>query len=174
MTITPEKKEPGKVESVPLSPTATRPEGRRGLFAPYKEDQGRHTRMAAFWGVIFFVGFGCSFLHDMLVRWPSLREPIGGIRIPVVGIDLTPAFLITAFLFCAGFLIVQRWQQTPKVADLLIDTEAELKKVSWPKGQDVWNASLVVLSSVIILGVMLALADIFISRVMRALILGSP
>jgi preprotein translocase SecE subunit len=178
MTITPEKKEPGSVESMPLSPPV--PSTPRGLLATYKEDQGRHARMAAFWTVVFFLGFGCRFLHDILVRWPALRAPLlqesgrGGLRIPVVGADVTPAFLVSMLIFLAGLLLVHRWQQTPKVADLLIDTEAELKKVAWPKGQEVWNASLVVMLSVVILGALLALGDLFLARIMRALILGNP
>ena len=82
MTITPEQKEPEKKESTPPSTIPAEPTV--GLFTPYKEDQGRHVRMAAFWTVIFFVGFGCRFLHDILIQWPSLREPLGGWRIPVV------------------------------------------------------------------------------------------
>jgi preprotein translocase SecE subunit len=173
MTITPEKKEPGKMESAPL-PLSPQVEAPRGFFVPYKEDQGRHVRMAAFWSVVFFLGFGCRFLHDMMVQWPSLRAPLGGVRIPVVGVNLSPAFLVSALIFCAGLglVLVHRWQQRPKVADLLIDTEAELKKVSWPKGQEVWNASMVVILSVVILGGFLALADIFLFRLMRYVILG--
>jgi preprotein translocase SecE subunit len=76
-------------------------------------------------------------------------------------------------LFCAGVVLVRRWQRKPKIADLLIDTEAELKKVTWPKPQEVWNASIVVLVSVVLIGVLLAVADVFLFRVMRAVILGS-
>ena len=172
MTITPEKKEPGKVESAPPPAPLLEAPPSRGLFASYKEDQGRHVRMAAFWSVVFFAGFGCRFLHGLMIRSPSLREPIQGIRIPVVGVDLSPAFLVSALVFCVCVLLVYRWQQRPKIADLLIDTEAELKRVSWPKGSEVWNASIVVVLSVVIIGAMLAVADIFLFRVMRALILG--
>jgi len=166
------------MESAPLSPPS--PEAApRGLFVSYREDQGRHARMAAFWAVIFFLGFGCRFLHDILIQWPSLRRALGssptstGIRIPVVGVDLTPAFLVSMLIFCAGVLVVHRWQQRPKVADLLIDTEAELLKVSWPKGSEVWNASIVVIVSVVLLGGFLAVADIFLFRLMQYVILGS-
>ena len=145
---------------------------RRGWFAPYREDQGRHVRMGAFWTVVFFLVFGCHFMHGVLVQWDALSKPLGGIRIPVVAVDLTPAFILSFAVFSAGFLLVYRWQQRPKVADLLIDTEAELKKVTWPKGQEVWNASMVVIISVLLLGGFLALADIFLYRLMRYLILG--
>jgi preprotein translocase SecE subunit len=172
MTITPEKKEPGKVESAPLPTPLLEGQAPRGLFASYKEDQGRHVRMAAFWSVVFFLAYGCRFMHGLMVQSPSLRRPVRGIRIPVVGVDLSPAFLVSMLVFCAGLFLVHRWQQRPKVAELLIDTEAELKRVSWPKGEEVWNASIVVILSVIILGVLLAVADIFLFRMMRALILG--
>jgi preprotein translocase SecE subunit len=148
------------------------PEAPRGLFRPYREDQGRHARMAAFWSIVFFVGFGCKFLHDVLIQWAGMRQPLGGARIPIVGVDLTPAFLVTAAIFLAGLILVQRWLQRPKIADLLIDTEAELKKVTWPKGSEVWNASIVVIISAVLLGVFLAVADVFLFRLMRDLILG--
>jgi preprotein translocase SecE subunit len=139
---------------------------------PYREDQGRHVRMAAFWLAVFFVLFGCRFLHGILVGWESMRTALGGVRIPVVGIDLTPAFLLTGGLFAIGTFFVSRWQQRPKVADLLIDTEAELRKVNWPKGTEVWNASVVVIVFVVLLGGFLALTDAVLFRLMRYLILG--
>jgi preprotein translocase SecE subunit len=175
MTITPEQKEPekkGPERKDSLPPAPPPPEAPRGLFATYRADQGRHVRMAAFWSVVFFLVFGCRFLHDVLIQWASLREPLGGIRIPVVAVNLSPAFLVSFLVFLAGLVVIQRWQQRPKVADLLIDTEAELKKVTWPSGTDVWNASMVVIASVVLLGAFLALADIFLFRLMRYLILG--
>jgi preprotein translocase SecE subunit len=155
----------------PNAPPALPPEA-RGLFAPYKEDQGRHVRMAAFWTVVFFVGFGCRFLHDFMIQWRSLSEPLGGVRIPVVGVDLSPAFLVAFLFFVAGVVLVKRWQQQPKVADMLIDTEAELKKVTWPKGEEVWNASLVVILCVVLLAGFLMLADWVVFRIMFRLVFG--
>src|SRR5262245_52390822 len=127
-------------KETPVPATPPTPE-RRGLFTPYKEDQGRYVRMAAFWSVAFFLVFGCTFLHDLLIQSAFLREPLGGSRIPVVAVNLSPAFLISFALFCAGMALIYRWQHNPKMADLLIETEAELKKVTWPKGQEVWNAA---------------------------------
>src|SRR5262245_27473169 len=159
-------------ESPPQTPVNPPPPERRGWFTPYLEDQGRHVRMGAFWSVVFFLVFGCRFMHEVLTQWASLREPLGGIRIPVVAVDLSPAFIVSFVVFCIGLLIVYRWQQQPKVADLLIETEAELKKVTWAKGQEVWNAAMVVIASVLLLGAFLALVDIFLFRLMRYLILG--
>ena len=158
------------MESAALSPPASEA-GPTGLFAPYREDQGRHARMAAFWTLVFFLGFGCRFLHDILIRWDSLREPLGGIRVPVVSVNLSPAFLVSGLLFLGGLVLIQHWQKRPKMADLLIDTEAELRKVHWPSGEEVWNASIVVIVSVVLLGLLLAFADVLLFRLMRALIL---
>ena len=112
----------------------------------YREDQGRLARMAAFWSVVLLLMFGCTFLNDQLIQFDSLSERIGGYRIPIVSVDLNGAFLISLGLFAVGLFVINRWQHKPKVADLLIDTEAELKKVTWPTMTEVINSSLVVIT----------------------------
>jgi len=160
------------MEGATISPTTAEPSGPRGFLASYKEDQGRHVRMVAFWSIVFFLGFGCRFLHDVMIQWEDLRAPLGGVRIPVVGVNLSPAFLVSGLVFCAGLLVVHRWQQRPKMAELLIETEAELKRVSWPKAGEVWNASIVVMVSVVLLGGILAVADMFLYRLLVKYMLG--
>ena len=138
----------------------------------YKEDQGRLARMAAFWSLTLLLVFGCTFLHDQLIQFDSLRAAIGGYRIPVVAVDLSGAFLISLSVFLVGVVIVNRWHQRPKVADLLIDTESELRKVTWPTLEEVTNSSLVVIVSVVIIGAYLAFVDLFLARIMRVIIFG--
>ena len=138
----------------------------------YKEDQGRLARMAAFWSVTLLVLFGCTFIHDILIQWDSMAAQIAGIRLPVVGVDLTWAFLISVSLFTVGVVMTHRWQRRPKVADLLIDTEAELKKVNWPTMQEVMNSSMVVIVCVLLIGAFLAFADLFLARIMKVIIFG--
>jgi preprotein translocase SecE subunit len=70
-------------------------------------------------------------------------------------------------------LVVRRYLQRPKTADLLIETEAEMKKVTWPTLQEVVNAAIVVVVCVVFIGAFLALADWLLGRVMRYFILGS-
>lgn len=138
----------------------------------YKEDQGRHARMAAFWTLTLLVLFGCHFLFEQLVQFDAMQEPVGGVRIPVVGVDLSPAFLVAAMLFGTGAYFVHRWQAKPKVADLLIDTEDELKKVTWPTLEEVVNSSIVVVMFVVFIGAYLALADYLLNRVIQTLLRG--
>jgi preprotein translocase SecE subunit len=161
---------PRPPETTPPPPPA--PGERAGWFTPYKEDQGRHVRMAAFWSLIFFLIFGCRYLHDLLIRFESLGVALGGIKIPVLGVRLTGAFLISFWVFALGALLIYRWQQRPRTAELLIETENELRKVTWPSGREVLNASMVVIVSVLLIGLFLAFSDLFLARVMRYLLLG--
>ena len=156
------------------SPQATAPKSGKGTrrSKAYKADQGRLARMAAFWSLALLYLFGCTFLHDQLVLSDSLSRTLGGVVIPVVGVSLTGAFLISTSTFVVGFVWLMRWQQKPKVADMLIETEAELRKVTWPSGQEVINSSLVVMVTVVLLGLFLAGSDYVLARIMKYLILG--
>jgi len=132
----------------------------------YKKDQGRLTRMAAFWSLAILIFYGCwSLREELSTRFPGaegkpvLGQPILGIRIPVVGMDVTPALLIATLVFAAAIVALHRWQQTPKVADLLIETESEMRKVTWPTFSEAVNSSLVVIVCVAFLMAFLAGAD---------------
>jgi preprotein translocase SecE subunit len=126
----------------------------------YKKDQGRLTRMAAFWSLAILIFYGCVSLHEELKsRFTALGKPILGIRIPVLGMDVTPALLISAVVLAAALFFLNRWQQTPKVADLLIETEVEMRKVTWPTFAEALNSSVVVIVCVVFLMAFLAGAD---------------
>ncbi len=139
----------------------------------YRKDQGRLARMAAFWSLAILLFYGCNSLQTELEsRFDALAEPLGGIVIPVLGLALTPAFLVALVLFAGGTFLLMRWQHKPETADLLIDTEAELRKVTWPTGQEVVSSSLIVIFFVTFLMAFLAGADWFLARVARRLLIG--
>lgn len=160
-----------KVETTPKASTPAPEEG-AGQPRVYRPDQGRLARMAAFWLLELMLLFGCNFLHGMLIQIGSMADAVKEIRIPVVGVDLSPAFLVSAALFAVGTVVILRWQQKPKVADLLIETEGELRRVTWPTGQEVVNTSIVVVVFVIVLGFFLAGCDWALARIMKYLVLG--
>jgi preprotein translocase SecE subunit len=139
----------------------------------YKPDQGRMARMAVFWALAALGLFGCTSLHTLLSSsFDSLATPLGGIRIPIVGIDLSGSFLITAGLLGAIVYALHRWLQRPKSADLLIDTEAELKKVTWPSLEEVINSSVVVIVFVLVLMGYLAGTDYLLGNIFTRILLG--
>ncbi|MCZ6596347.1 MAG: preprotein translocase subunit SecE, partial [Planctomycetota bacterium] len=99
-------------------------------------------------------------------------DPIGDVVIPIVSIPLNGAFLVSLAIFAGGMIWLFRWLQSPKMADLLIDTESELRKVTWPTTQEVINSSMVVVACVVILMAFLAGTDLVLGQFVKRLILG--
>ncbi len=120
----------------------------------YKKDQGRYARMSAFWALFALVGYGCfSGLVFQIRRWggDSVTESYVD-NLPLLG-NLDLAMILTlGFLAVCGFILYTLLNK-PKAADLLIETEAELKKVTWPSAGDTWKGTIAVIITV---GVMLA------------------
>ncbi|MCP3919153.1 MAG: preprotein translocase subunit SecE [bacterium] len=139
----------------------------------YKKDQGRMARMAAFWTLAILIFYGCASLrNELVVRFSSLGVPIGGVRIPVLGLDLTPALLIAGLILGASLWLLYRWQNKPKNADLLIDTESELRKVTWPTLEEAINGSIVVIFCVLFLMGFLAGTDYVLGELAKIVLLG--
>jgi preprotein translocase SecE subunit len=140
----------------------------------YKPEQGRMARMATFWVLAFLILFGCTTLHTVLIgNIDKLAEPLfGGARIPVITVEVTGAFLLTTVLCLGGITLLYFYMQRPKVADLLIGTESELRKVTWPTMDEVINSSVVVVICVLLLMGFLAGADWSLGRIMAFLLLG--
>lgn len=142
-------------------------------MAGYKKDQGRMARMAAFWSLAALIFYGCTSLRAELAgRFPqSLGKPLIASfpELPVLGVQLSAAFLIVAALFTAAIWLLYRWVEKPKNADLLIETEAELRKVTWPTAKEVIGSSTVVILSVLFLMAFLAGADLLLARIARVI-----
>src|SRR5262245_59596887 len=119
----------------------------------YKKDQGRLARMAAFWSTTALAFYGCWSLKDTLgAAWGgTLSAPLIASmkKVPILGLPFNAATLIAAAVFVAATIALYRWQHTPKVADLLIETEAELRKVTWPTLPEAFQSSLVVIVCVL-------------------------
>jgi preprotein translocase SecE subunit len=132
----------------------------------YKRDQGRVVRMAAFWSLAALLFFGAhSGYFALLTIFPAqLGRDFLGVKIPVLGLVVTPALLIATLLFCVGLWLLYRWLDKPKYADALIETEAELRKVTWPTMGETINSSVVVILTVGVLMVFLAGSDWVLGR----------
>ena len=140
----------------------------------YKKDQGRMARMTAFWLLAVLIFYGCAALQELLITQFSagLADPIGGFRVPILGMDLSPALLISALVLGASLFLLYRWEETPKNADLLIETEAELRKVAWPTLDEAINGSWTVVLTVSFLMGFLFVADMVLIRLARLILVG--
>ncbi len=139
----------------------------------YKPQQGRIARTAAFWSAVMLGLYACYTLNvELSGRFESLGEPLGGMVIPIVSVKLSIAFLISVALFVAWFVGLSIWLNRPKSADLLIETESELRKVTWPTMEEATNSSLVVIFTVVFLMVYMGLCDRALSALVGRYILG--
>jgi preprotein translocase SecE subunit len=141
----------------------------------YKPDQGRYARLAAFWSLAILLIYGCvSFHGEVLSRFESLTQPFAESvkKVPILGFKLNGALLIALVVLGLGLWLLYRWQQTPKVADLLIETESELRKVTWPTMPEAVNSSVIVIFCVLFLMAFLAGADWLLGRIALRLLSG--
>lgn len=140
----------------------------------YKKDQGRMARMAAFWTLIVLLFYGCNSLQqELVIRFPGSLgrafgaiegQPRSGFHLPIIGVGMSPAFLVALLVFAGGFVLIYRWLERPKYAELLIETETELRKVTWPTLPEAIDGSVVVIATVLFLMVFLAGMDWVLGR----------
>ena len=157
---------------------------RRPFFSAYKPGQARTSRSVIFWIGLGLIAWGCRALMLALpaffsVLGRSLNEfdAFGG-ALPRDGwsVDLvfftakvSPAFLISIVLLLVACLWWWRFVNTPKWADLFIEMEHELRKVSWPTFGDAWQSTLVVTLFTIALVAIMFVADMMIRSILEML-----
>jgi len=127
--------------------------------------------MGAFWALFFLFAWGCL-RADGLVRymrgWLKDTDPWVD-PFPLLGkLDLSMA--ITLGIVALIGLTIYALLNRPKVATMLIDTESELRKVTWPTFADTWKGTLAVVATVCFMLVYLSGADILIGALMKTLL----
>ncbi len=143
------------------------PEG--GAGTAYKPNQGVGTRRIAFWAGVFFSVWAAFDLWKGLQGFDTLARPLftAVTHVPLLKVRLGGALLIAAAVAAGGVWLTHRLLARPRLADLLIDTESELKKVSWPAWDEAWVATKVVSLTVLLFTLVLLLWDYGITLVLR-------
>lgn len=117
----------------------------------YKKGQGKVARACAYALVGVLVAFGAWRFHA------AFNVPGEGVlieKLPIIG-SLTILKIGALFVFLVGLLLTHLVLNRAKVADLLIDTEQEMRKVSWPSWPEVKSATLVVVVVTFVMGMAL-------------------
>jgi len=139
-------------------------------FFSYKPDQGRFTRGVAFWLLTALSYFGCKTLYFFL-HWDWAKQNLLGQNIPILNIPLSPGLIVSVGVFIAGEILISRLiVNRPKMCDLLIETETEMKKVTWPSWNDALNSSIVVLFTVIFFMILLGFSDFLLTKIFSGFI----
>ncbi len=130
-----------------------------------KPGQGRYARGAAYFLGMLLVVFGGISLYATInvpfdaratptSTWEKIEHALYVPNVPLLGhISAYRVIAFIAVLF--GALALHLLLNRPTVVDTLIDTEQELKKVSWPSKREVWNATLVVVLVTFTMAIML-------------------
>lgn len=125
------------------------------LTQMYKPGQGKYTRLGSGLSVVAIVAVGCYLLFKMLVAsdvslWIS---------------TMVPTVIVVA---CGVFLY---WLlNKPSVADFLIASEGELKKVNWSSRKEVAVSTLIVIIVVLVMAALLGMTDFVFQLVFERLI----
>ncbi len=146
------------------------------MFTIYKKGLGVAARVSVGVVLLLIALFAAYSLHGALINLPGL-----GFTIPLVGIPLSWGLIwsFVFFLFClfiiailVGFVEtgVGKIDNTGRgVVVFLIETQGELKKVSWPLKNELIGSTIVVLICGFVLGVYVFGVDRLVTEVMRLL-----
>jgi preprotein translocase SecE subunit len=130
----------------------------------YKPGEGGIARATAFWSLAGFAFFAGQRFHLWSQRFEFFEKDLLGAEIPVLSLLVTPSLIGGVVIFSLAVWGALRLLNTPKVADLLIDTELEMKKVTWPSFDEARKASFIVIACVVVLTGFLLLADFGLER----------
>lgn len=140
----------------------------------YRKDQGRYARMFAFWALVLLCAYGCFHgggLASLLDQWMGAANATLIDPFPILK-TLKVSTLITLGILVVIALVIHRLLNAPRVADTLIDTEAELHKVTWPTWGEAWQGTMAVTVMVLVLFLFLTVVDLGIIQVMLMLLGG--
>ncbi len=143
-------------------------------MAKYKADQGNIARTSSFLLLGAMLAFGCHSLYYWLLSFRGADGAPGFMvreytaALPVLGMPTTPALLIVAAVGGSGLWLLLRFLNRPKVADLLIDAETEMRKCTWPTFSETVKSSIVILMVMLFFTGVLAGMDYMLNFVMSS------
>ena len=115
------------------------------VFNIYKRGQGKHTRLCSAFGLAIIGGLGCLQLYNQL----------GASDLGLWVETMIPAGLFVAFSLFIFWLV-----NKPLVADFMIASEGEMKKVSWSSRKEIAVSTFIVIVVVILMAVLLGVTDL--------------
>lgn len=127
--------------------------------------------MVAFWGLVLLVVYGCFHgggLVTVLDGWLGENNKAYVDPFPLLGSLKTSTLIALAVTLVSGFAFY-RILNRPRIADTLIETEAEMAKVTWPTWPETWSGTMAVVGMVLVLFVFLTLVDLALLKVMGSL-----
>ena len=130
------------------------------MWKIYKEGQGKWARVLVVSAIALGSVYAVVSLHDIL---PSR----GLSTFPVLNFTYDYRYLIEGPILIGALAFAVWLFNHPPAADFLIDTETELRKVTWPSRKEEVNNSIVVVVTVVIIGVFILCWDLALSFIQK-------
>jgi len=118
----------------------------------YRKNQGRWTRLGTIAGAGILIAVGAWY------AWNELPSGLGIWRA-----------VIPLLLLLGGLFAVLKVVNGPRAADFMIATEGEMKKVSWSSKKEIIGSTKVVIVTLLVMGGILFLVDLFFMNVFKLL-----
>jgi preprotein translocase SecE subunit len=141
----------------------------QGWFSatPYKKSQGLRVRRGTMLGILIMAGCGIWVLtigHKTLVYGVAENANHWFVRLPFTDLHLQllrdVRFSVPLLLTALTLWFMWRVVNWPTFADFLIATEAELNKVSWTTRKRLYQDTIVVLTTVVLMTIFLFVVDL--------------
>ena len=129
----------------------------------YKKGQGSIARLLSLAGCLMLLSWGSYSFWIWLQGFTSISRPL--LEIPTIGLDIDFALIIAVGVVLGGGAGITWILNRPRLVDLLIETEAEMRKVSWPSRQEAWNSSVVVVVTVVVMMGLLFFYDFALNKI---------
>jgi preprotein translocase SecE subunit len=142
----------------------------------YKPDQGVYARTTAMWLLGALWSSGAYTMYYWLLSFRGeggdglMVSDLADGNLPVLGTPLTPALIIAVSMGLAGLWVISRALSAPKAADMLIDSEIEMRKCTWPSWDETFNSSIVIVVVMLFFTLMLAGMDYFLNAFMTRVV----
>jgi len=125
------------------------------LMQVYKPGQGKYTRLCSGFTVAIVVAMGCWQLYK---------------RLEAGDVNLWIAYMVPVGVFVAAAILVFWLVNKVSLADFLIASEGELKKVNWSSRKEITVSTLIVIIVVVTMAVLLGATDMFFQLVFGRLL----
>jgi preprotein translocase SecE subunit len=130
----------------------------------YKKGQGSISRLLA------LISGGLLIVWGGYALWVKLQgtgaAKVFSFEVPHVGLDINLALVISVVVVVVGWIGLVWILNRPRSVDLLIETESEMRKVSWPSRQEAWNSSIVVVVTVLVMMGLLFFYDVVLNAIL--------
>ena len=133
----------------------------------HKKDEARLTRVLSYCAILIFVIWGGREFGRWLVGFKPLTKLLGpeSLVLPYYGMPLRLGVLIGIVLTIGIGLWLWRYMNRPRTADMLIETETEMKKVSWPTWEDAKQSTSIVVVFVLATAAYLTVIEVVLKYV---------